>query len=239
MNVKKLNTKHCECCKIFAPEEPVTAPLGWCVPRRECPGWWDWTYKLVNSLPFSLPVWSSQPHQYVRELNTYMVFNEKLFNIYLLISLIEVNISLEQPANEQDNLTIPHPSPTQHQAPDGPLHSGVISKPRHPQIAFPFVPAFPDHNGSRVRVNRGASVRERTHRIVCTLHYELVKGFFKGNFGGSQFSPCPPTWEPNHGIIPHNSAHYSPMVAASVFSLGTMASLARKITTMAWEKWWH
>ena len=62
--------------------------------------------------------------------------------------------------------------------------------PRHLHITFPFVPSLVDHNGSQILMNRRISVQNCTHHIICTLHYELGKGFFKGNFGYTQFSPC-------------------------------------------------
>lgn len=79
--------------------------------------------------------------------------------------------------------------------------------PRHLHTDFPFVPSLVDHSGSQILMNSRISVQDCTHWIICTLHYELVKGFFKDNFGYTQFSPCMQILEPNHYIIPHNSTH--------------------------------
>lgn len=62
--------------------------------------------------------------------------------------------------------------------------------PRHLHIDFPFFPSLVDHNGSQILMNRRISVQNCTHNIICTLPYELGQGFFKGNFGYTQFSPC-------------------------------------------------
>lgn len=86
--------------------------------------------------------------------------------------------------------------------------------PRLLHIDFPFVPSLVDHNGSQMLMNRRISVQDCTHNIICTLYYELVKGFLKGNLGSIQFSPCMLILEP------HTILCISQTLAESVLSSG-------------------